>query len=356
MDRLATNRSSAKRAVEFIDPKHIFLESKVEMSSSIKKFRNTDVQHRGFTLVELLVVIAIIGILIGMLLPAVQQVREAARRVACQNNMRQFGLAILNFESGSGVLPPGGFLPQSSEHDLDFSWIIRILPFAEANNMHDLLEFSLDELPGTSARGYHDVNKAALRNQALPMVACPSSDMEQVDTTPSSDGIVRPFYTGIHGSAREETSFTPTNNPTLGLMSDHGVFQRNVEVKLAEIFDGTSNTMIVGEQSGWLIDENGEQVDERSDCSHSIILGSTPQWERIFNSTVVRYPFNHRDSVDDGIQGNCARNGPLTSSHPGGINGLFVDGSVHFLPNATGLDVVFNLADRDDGLAVGDLP
>ena len=326
------------------------------MISRVNKDHHCRVRHSGFTLVELLVVIAIIGILIGMLLPAVQQVREAARRVSCQNNIRQIGLAILNFESGNGILPPSGFLPGKSgdENDLEFSWIIRILPFAEGNNVHDQLEFEDATILQGQARGYADVNKAALNDSPVPMVICPSSDLEQIDSTPSSDGVVRPFYTGIHGSARDETSFTPTNNPTLGIMSDEGVFQRYTEVKLADIYDGTSNTMIVGEQSGWLIDANGDNIDFRSDRSHSIILGSTPQWERIFNTTVVRYPFNHQDAVDDGIQGNAGRNVPLSSPHSGGINAMYVDGSVHYLTETTDLDVVFNLADRADGEVQGD--
>ena len=326
------------------------------MFSRVNKADHRRGRRSGFTLVELLVVIAIIGILIGMLLPAVQQVREAARRVACQNNIRQIGLAILNYESGNGILPPSGFLPDKSDGNiLEFSWIIRILPFAEGNNVHDQLEFEDATILGGEHRGYADVNKAALNDSPVPMVICPSSDLEQIDTTPSSDGVVRPFYTGLHGSAREETSFTPTNNPTLGIMSDQGAFQRNTEVKLADLFDGTSNSMIVGEQSGWLLDANGEKVDFRSDRSHSIILGSTPDRERIFNTTVVRYPFNHQDAVDDGIQGNAGRNVPLSSPHPGGINALYVDGSVHFLTETTDLDIVFNLADRADGEVVGDL-
>lgn len=305
--------------------------------------RESRFRNGGFTLVELLVVIAIIGILIGMLLPAVQQVREAARRVACQNNMRQMGLAILNSESGSESLPPCGTM-RNSGIDFDFSWIIRILPFCEGDNYHDQLDQTVDV-----NRGYSTLNKDALRDDPFPMVICPSSDLEQVDTTPSSDGIVRPFYTGIHGSARESTSFTPTNNPTLGVMSDHGAFQRRVTVELAKITDGTSNTMIVGEQSGWLKLANGERVDFRSDRSHSIILGYTWNWERVFNTTVVRYPINHQDAVDDGIQGNAGRNCPLSSAHPGGCNALYVDGSVHFLNASLDLDVLYNLADRDDG-------
>jgi len=318
----------------------------MKIFSHLKTDRNVGVRTSGFTLVELLVVIAIIGILIGMLLPAVQAVREAARRTQCQNNMKQLGLAILNSESGQGSLPRCGAFADTGVQ-FDFSWFIRILPFCEGGNYHDLL----DQSP-TQDRGYSTLNKDALREHDFPLVICPSSDLEQVDTTPSSDGIVRPFYVGIHGSARDATSFTPTNNPTLGVLSDQGAFQRKVQVSLGQISDGTSNTMIVGEQSGWLIDVNGERVDFRGDRSHSIIMGYTENWERIFNMTVVRYPINHQDAVDDGIQGNAGRNTPLSSQHTGGANVLYVDGSVHYLSETADLDLLYNLADRDDGFVL----
>jgi len=322
--------------------------------------RRKHARASGFTLVELLVVIAIIGILIGMLLPAVQQVREAARRTECQNNMRQIGLAVLNFESAHNELPHNGFLTKSSvietggspiSHNLDFSWFVHILQFSEGNNVFNQLEFSI---PGGN-RAWASVNRNALQELSLPMLVCPSSDMEQIDSDNSTEGIARPFYTGIQGSGREETSFEPESMPSLGLMSDHGAFQRNTQVGLGAMTDGTSNTMIIGEQSNWLVDADGELVDGRSDCSHSIILGYVRNWERVYNTTVVLYEFNHRDSVDEGILGNCGRNSPLTSPHPGGINAAYVDGSVHFLTDSTSIEVVYDLADRDDGNVVGDL-
>ena len=110
--------------------------------------------------------------------------------------------------------------------------------------------------------------------------------------------------------------------------------------------------MIIAEQSGWLVDANGERSDQRSDCSHSVLAGYNPQWERVFNTTVVRYPINHKDDVDDGIQGNCARNRPITSPHFGGANVGLVDGSVQHVNENISLDVLYNLADRDDGFVI----
>ena len=300
--------------------------------------------RNAFTLVELLVVIAIIGILIGMLLPAVQQVREAARRVVCQNNLRQIGLASLNYESAHMGLPSLG----ETNNSRNFSWQLTILSFAEGNNVWERLEKEAID------RAYSLTNIELLRNVQLPMFVCPSSDLDVLDTDGLTEGCPRPFYTGIAGSARESFAYTPTEGAvSLGVLSDHGAFQPLKSVGMGQITDGTSNTMLAGEQSGWLTESNGDRADFRSDASHSIIIGYRPDWARVFNATVVRYAINHKDAVDEGIKGNAGRNRPLTSSHSGGANVLHVDGSVHLLPTATSIDVLYNLADRNDGNVIG---
>ena len=310
-----------------------------------------DRKNQGFTLVELLVVIAIIGILIGMLLPAVQAVREAARRTQCMNNVKQMALGCLNYESTHQSLPScgGDEIKQFPELRMDFSWHIRIFPFAEQGNIFKLLEF---ESINRGFTGASTQNRNALLNNTIPMLICPSSDLEPLCVGSNSClDCPRPFYTGIHGSARD--GFTvAVDMQTLGLMSERGAFKRQDAVSMGLISDGTSNTMIIAEQSGWLVDANGERSDQRSDCSHSVLAGYNPQWERVFNTTVVRYPINHKDDVDDGIQGNCARNRPITSPHFGGANVGLVDGSVQYVNENISLDVLYNLADRDDGLVI----
>ena len=313
-----------------------------------------DRKIRGFTLVELLVVIAIIGILIGMLLPAVQQVREAARRSKCLNNLKQIGIACLNYESAHQGLPSCGGAERGNSPNLvmDFSWQARIMAFSEQNNLFDQFEDThrYRGWVGAAVDGVR-VNQAILIDQKIDMHICPSSSLEQAGISGSATDCPLPFYTGIHGSARDDFT-TPAGSSTLGLMSDHGAFQRLKEVPLGDITDGTSNTIIVGEQSGTLIDLNGEPSDVRSDCAHSILAGYSVESQRVFNTTVVRYPINHKDDVDDGILGNCGRNRPITSAHPGGANVLLVDGSVHFASENMELQTLYNYADRDDGNAI----
>ena len=123
---------------------------------------------RAFTLVELLVVIAIIGILIGMLLPAVQMVRGAARRAACQNNIRQIGVAVLNYESAHSQFPAGQWWTavDGDPNRLDYSWLSSILPHIEANNIFDAMDFDQPYLAATNLPSVAEI---------VPSFLCPST-------------------------------------------------------------------------------------------------------------------------------------------------------------------------------------
>ena len=176
--------------------------------------------------------------------------------------------------------------------------------------------------------------------------------MDQLDPIGSSEGLPLPFYTGIHGSRNHPNAFETSFLTANGWYSPGGAFELHKSVRLSAITDGTSNTMMVGEQSNFLKTAAGINWDGRSDCSHSLMMGGTRESSgsgRIFNTTVVVHPINFRDANGLGIQGNCGPNRPLTSTHPGGINALFIDGSVHFLSESLAIDTLFNLADRDDG-------
>ena len=184
----------------------------------------------GFTLVELLVVIGIIGILIAMLLPAVMMVREAGRRTVCANNVRQLSLGLLNYESADAQLPIGlvGFDGSSSANEfLGMSWITRILPFIEQTPLWDkaIEDYGFSPIPFRSHRGMQTV---------LNAVSCPSDPAAgQVHWTHEGYLVACTDYLGVNGT---------------NYQARDGLFTFDRSTRLAEIADGQSNTLLIGER------------------------------------------------------------------------------------------------------------
>ena len=242
--------------------------------------------RNAFTLVELLVVIAIIGILVGMLLPAVQQVREAARRVSCSNNMRQLGLAMQNYEGAFGHFPPGfssassrdGTVPSGVHIDADtwnaapgWGWGAHVLPFIEGNNIHSRIKYD---------RPIWESQHREIIQAQLPVFLCPSSSgdnepftvVDAANNPYSPDGATpivlgRSHYTANHGQesawGREAgadltgiifTDIYSFSTKTISIKGDvsrvaDGPFYRNSKTKISEVRDGTTNSIFLGEHS-----------------------------------------------------------------------------------------------------------
>jgi prepilin-type N-terminal cleavage/methylation domain-containing protein/prepilin-type processing-associated H-X9-DG protein len=313
-------------------------------SNAIKR----QLRKSGFTLVELLVVITIIGVLIALLLPAVQSAREAARRMQCGNNLKQVGLALLNYETTFGVFPPGGMGPDGV---FPSSWWIRVLAYAEQNNVYDDYKYSSGGWTGDSANPNHRL----LCNKSFSFLSCPSSPLPvnvlMVPTVGSAvSNIVGAMYTGISGAINHTTAKDVSSLSVPSRLSTGGVLIPDRCVAISGITDGTTNTIVVGEQSDWL---TPGEVDGRSDCGHGFPMGASLTYgnsgNRIFNLTTVRYAVNMKASNSDGIGGNCGANSPIQSSHPNGAHTLFADGSVQCLSESISLSVLFDLANRDDG-------
>ena len=200
----------------------------------------------GFTLIELLVVIAMIGILVGLLLPAVQAARGAARRMSCSNNMKQLILGIHNYESTFKRLPsgylhkPGPAGPSQVANHMGFAWGSMILPQIEQRGLYSEFDFS---------RPVFDVENLAARERLIPTFLCPSdtySDGEFVVRDDSSTPVER--YATASYAANWGPSTATVNLDTAPLASE-GVFYRNSQTRFRDILDGLANTLALGERT-----------------------------------------------------------------------------------------------------------
>ncbi|MBA2114331.1 DUF1559 family PulG-like putative transporter [Bremerella alba] len=265
--------------------------------------------RRGFTLVELLVVIAIIGVLIALLLPAVQQAREAARRMQCSNNLKQIGLALHNYHDTFGALPSLVINPADTSDNYSWGWSALILPFIEQGALYDQAGIGSGNLLSTELSDTAEVVVDAYR--------CPSDTGKAVDD-PSQRFLKR---AGSNYAAYYHSRSGPTlGNGQSNFEKADGGFYHNSGRKFRDITDGLSNTLAISEASSKL---NGEEL-----CMKS--------WAGCLEG---------RDSncVDDiGISGRWAINDTsnnnrdiecemASSLHPGGVLALQFDGSVRFV-------------------------
>jgi prepilin-type N-terminal cleavage/methylation domain-containing protein/prepilin-type processing-associated H-X9-DG protein len=323
----------------------------------------------GFTLIELLVVIAIIAILIGLLLPAVQKIREAANRMSCSNNMKQLGLALHNYNDTNGTLPPGcaSDLPPFgvSGGGWGSSWKVYILPYIEQDNLFKSWQF-------TGNSGYTNVNNLNLTNNlVIKTYRCPSSPLPLIQTSlANGNGSTRMFtsYVGVAGSAAETTVGTAgCCDGGTNIIATGGMLYNASQVALTDATDGLSNTILVGEQSNHVRNAAGAPVPGAwqaltSSGPHGWAMGTgnnnatTSYGERTFNCVTVRWEINRRglcttgtDGASNGVNQNTGTNIPFSSGHPGGAMFLFGDGSVRFIRDSTPLAVLQALATRAGG-------
>ena len=317
--------------------------------------RTDQLSRSGFTLVELLVVIAIIGILIGLLLPAVQMVREAARRIQCANHTKQLALAFLNYESAFSEFPAGFTHPDNT------MWSAFILPQIEQGNLYDTLSI---EGPWSEFAGATEENMNAL-SAKLPLFQCPSANIEpvQFDSLINRDRTPSCYLAVASGLIdREAGAFPFVGMDRFDIYPESdGIFYLNSRTRVAEISDGLSSTALVGEtlpdqyEFGTDFSGNWQKVDhwfigsgemlnyaelasymsnETSEC-----LGSTAC--PINSLKIEDAPIDHKELS-------------FGSNHPGGINMGFADGHVQFLRDSIDAMVYSALGTRKHGEVVGE--
>jgi prepilin-type N-terminal cleavage/methylation domain-containing protein/prepilin-type processing-associated H-X9-DG protein len=300
-------------------------------------------RRHGFTLIELLVVIAIIAILIGLLLPAVQKVREAAARIQCQNNLKQIGLGMLNYEAAQGGLPPSrttGTVASAPNFPYQHSWSAALLPYIEQTAAFNLYHYN--------ANWNDPINYPAIQTYQK-MFNCPSTPMQpRVDTTISSQPSCGDYQAvnAIKWFVCVNCFGTPHISAATSV--DYPIFvggmQRDQITRITSITDGTSSTILVAEDAGRPTFYN----QARQPASPSIAAYKEGGWADP-NGPFSIDGSNPDSSVPGPCSLNCSNNSEVYGFHTDGANVVFADGSVHFLHPSLDLCILAALTTKSGG-------
>lgn len=314
-------------------------------------------KKRGFTLIELLVVIAIIAVLIALLLPAVQQAREAARRTQCRNNLKQMGLAMHNYLDNFNQFPPGVVIQLTANTDGNWGWGSYILPYLDQAPLFTKLNVGnrtltqdiLDNGPGGCLQAMQ---------QPLPAYRCPSDTGPALNTAHLVGGVSLALsnYVAANASRSLRLDAGPPSS-TGAIVASNGLFHANNCVKIAEVQDGTSNTIAIGERA-WEL--KGAPV------KAAIVFGMQSRTEVV--STNDRGLVQIMGCGYVLMNSSVSTTGPtdyqrnFSSKHVGGAHFLMTDGAVRFISENTDHNIATaqcdslleSLIGKDDGRVVGD--
>ncbi len=339
--------------------------------------------HHGFTLVELLVVIAIIGVLVGLLLPAVQAAREAARRMQCSNNMKQIGLSLHNYHDTFGMMGWNNDLGNTvapgnpTSRWMQLSWIVSVLPFMEQQNLYDQINIHTRESMSAGPVAPDIRDNRVTAQIPISTMMCPSNQQEtvnggQVQGYRHSGGATgaRTDYVGnlghIWGGWKDcgaLPDFPPVNgrnifqrgsNPGTPWVNGeslndqvncNGTFRYHGGVKMAQILDGTSNTVLVFEDMHWRGGNNPV-------AQHDIRPTDDASWmSPLAAVNSMRNPMNNKNKAWLQGAGDRRCHG-WSSNHSGGAHAVLGDASVQYFTDSMDHVIRYSLSVKDDGLTV----
>jgi len=350
---------------------------------------STATKRQAFTLVELLVVIAIIGVLVSLLLPAVQAARESARRLQCINNMKQFGLALQNYHSAFQEFPE---ISRSASEGAEIwihgpTWIVTVFPYFEATTAFAGLDIKQGTFHLVNGEPIAIQNANQLNGFQPSVLHCPSSPLPRsytYDAAGRSLELAETTYVAISGGTYlnvDQEIYHPTTDPSTqvgsGSLSAGGMLVLDEKVRIGQCTDGTSNTIMLGETSDFMISSISHwktydtigPVDLRSSKRRSAYMGNShhatpdgpgtmrrgngecehPNCGKCYNMTTVLHPINTKQITDIDTMGINGCNHPIQSAHPGGALVMFADGHVDYLADDTELQTLNDLSNRNDG-------
>lgn len=321
--------------------------------------------QRGFTLTEMLVATTSAALLVALLLPALQQARESSRKAACKGNLRQIGLALLQYESSMGHFPVGAQSIGNPEvwpvAMTGFSWWPSVMPYLGEQPIAD----------GLTKEGLHPGwtvlstrNAVVVDDYSTSAFFCNSSNTGRFYPVGAAR-VAMPSYAGVSGASSHdnfvESRITRCCLGSDGEMSAGGVLIANASVRIAEILDGASNTLLVGEMSAQAIDKSGRPRRIDSSFPYGWLAGTTaegtpPAYATAYGTvpasygvTTIRYRPNELTYELPGVGDHHGANNPLSSPHPGIVNVVRCDGSVIALSESVDLDALKEYATRDGG-------